>query len=210
MLKSKPQPDGSCSCAIVFAREGNEIVGLTTTAQAREFFDRTFPEVSKLMPDEEVEAFLNRPISSILTIRCNRYHDEDWVLIMGDAAHAVSPSLGQGCNAAWEDVENFDNLLDKYGDNFVEALPKFSARRVADCRALWELSDTAFPPSKALFVELLFRRMFARKMNQIFPQWFPLMPSDLVRETTLPYSQVLKLNEGWVSKVKKARGVLKI
>ena len=205
-----PQPDGSCSGVLTFPRANNEIVGLTTTKQTREFFDRTFPEVSKLMPEEEVEAFLNRPISSILTIRCNRYHYDDWVLIMGDAAHGVSPSLGQGCNAAWEDVENFDNLLDIYGDNFAEALPEFTARRVADGRALWELSDTAFPPSKALFVEYLFRRSFARKMNKIFPQWFPLLPFDLVRETTLPYSQILKLNEGWVSKVKKAKGVLNI
>jgi hypothetical protein len=33
---------------------------------------------------------------------------------MGDAAHAVSPSLGQGCNAALEDVVIFDQLLDEY------------------------------------------------------------------------------------------------
>ncbi len=127
---------------------------------------------------------------------------------MGDAAHAVSPSMGQGCNAALEDVEIFDGLLEEYGDNFVEALPEFSKRRVPDGRALWELSDNAIPPSKALFVEFLFRRSFAKVANQLFPIRFPLLPLDLARETALPYSQILKLNEGWVSKVKKARGVL--
>lgn len=207
-ITAAPQPDGSCSGVLIFSRDNNEIVGMTTAQQVREFFDRNFPEASKLMPDEEVEAFLERPVARLLTIRCNRYHYKDWVLMMGDAAHAVSASIGQGCNAALEDVEIFDGLLDEYGDNFVEALPEFSRRRVPDGLALWELSDNAIPPSKALFVEFLFRLSFARAANKLFPIRFPLLPLDLARETTLPYSQILKLNEGWVSKVKKAKGVL--
>ena len=205
-----PQPEGSWSGTIIFERDSDDIVGLTTVDRAREFFDRNFPEASKLMPDEEIEALLERPIASVLTIRCNRYHYEDWVLIMGDAAHAVSPSLGQGCNAALEDAAILDSLLDEYEDNLAEALPEFTARRLADARALWELSDNAFPSSKLLFMEFLLRQALAKTMNKFFPQWFPLMPSDLLRDTTIPYAGVLKLNRGWVSKVKKANGVLNV
>ncbi|NER33520.1 MAG: FAD-dependent monooxygenase [Oscillatoria sp. SIO1A7] len=205
-----PQPDGSWSGTIIFERDSDEILGLTTVDRAREFFDRNFPEASKLMPNEEIEALLERPIASVLTIRCNRYHYEDWVLIMGDAAHGVSPSLGQGCNAALEDAAILDALLDEYEDNLAEALPEFTARRLADARALWELSDNAFPSSKLLFMEFLLRRAVAKTMNKFFPQWFPLLPSDLLRDTTIPYAEVLKLNRGWVSKVKKANGVLNV
>ena len=118
---------------------------------------------------------------------------------MGDAAHAVSPSLGQGCNAALEDAAILDALLDEYEDNLAAALPEFTARRLPDARALWELSDNAFPSSKLLFMEFLLRRAVAKTMNKFFPQWFPLLPSDLLRETTIPYAGVLKLNRGWVS-----------
>ena len=36
-------------------------------------------------------------------VRCSTLHAKR-ILIVGDAAHAVSPSLGQGCNAALEDI----------------------------------------------------------------------------------------------------------
>ncbi len=36
---------------------------------------------------------------------------------MGDAAHAIVPFYGQGMNASFEDVTEFDNILDKgYAD----------------------------------------------------------------------------------------------
>ncbi|GAB4279795.1 MAG: NAD(P)/FAD-dependent oxidoreductase [Oscillatoriaceae cyanobacterium] len=205
-----PLADGTCCGTLIFARNNHEVLSLTTTTQVREFFDRNFPAASHLIPDTEIEDFLQRPVARVLTIRCNRYHNDDWVLIIGDAAHAVSPSMGQGCNAALEDVVIFDSLLDEYEDNFAKALPEFTNRRVADAQALWELSETAFPPSKALFAEFLFRRSLARIMHKVFPQWFPLLPFDLVRDTNLSYSEVLKLNAGWVFKVKKAKELLKV
>ncbi len=41
-----PQPDCSCSGTLIFERDNNEIVGMTTAQQVREFFDRNFPEAS--------------------------------------------------------------------------------------------------------------------------------------------------------------------
>lgn len=43
-------------------------------------------------------------------VRCSQLHGPQ-VLVIGDAAHAVSPSLGQGCNAALEDVTVIKQLL---------------------------------------------------------------------------------------------------
>lgn len=36
-------------------------------------------------------------------VRCSQLHGPR-VVVVGDAAHAVSPLLGQGCNAALEDI----------------------------------------------------------------------------------------------------------
>jgi len=37
----------------------------------------------------EAEAFLKRPVARVLTVRCDRFHDGDSVVLIGDAAHAV-------------------------------------------------------------------------------------------------------------------------
>jgi kynurenine 3-monooxygenase len=81
------------------------------------------------MPASEAEAFLKRSSSRILTTRCSRYHHGDSVLIIGDAAHSVSASIGQCCNAALEDVAIVDKLLDEYADNWAEAIAQFIVRR---------------------------------------------------------------------------------
>lgn len=198
------QVDGTMSGAINFPREKNQIVGLSSSKEVLEFFQKNFPVIGQVMAEEEAEAFLNRPISRILTIRCNRYHQGDSVLLMGDAAHAVSSSIGQGCNAALEDVVVFDNLLNEYSDDLAETLKQFTVRRQPNGYALVELGDYAFPSSTSLFVEFIFREFLAKTLHRLFPQVFPPSLIDLIFETTVPYSEILNSYKGWVSKVKKS------
>jgi kynurenine 3-monooxygenase len=199
------QVDGSLSGTVTFPRENNPIANLSTTEEVLQFFRDRFPEISQFLPESEAEAFLNRPISTILTIRCNRYHHGDSVLIIGDAAHATSPSLGQGCNASFEDVALFDELLNEYSDNFAEAISQFTLRRQADAHALVELSDYTFPlSSKLLFVEFFIRLRAAQFLHQLFPKRFSLPLFQLVSETTVPYAEILNSHKGWISKVKQA------
>jgi kynurenine 3-monooxygenase len=199
-----PQPGDTLSCTVVFNSKKNQIVGLSNKKEVLEFFKQNFSKFGKLISEEEAEAFLNRPISNVLIARCDRYHQGDSVIIIGDAAHALSPSLGQGCNSALEDVVIFDRLLDEYADNWAEALPKFTLRRVPDARAVQELSDYAVPTSnKGLFLQYLLRRQIAKIANKLFPQFCPPFFPDLL-ETTMPYSEILKSTQGWISVVKKS------
>ena len=64
-----------------------------------------------------------------------------YILLIGDAAHAVSPSIGQGCNAALQDVQVFTQVLAQYQDDWAQALPAFTSQRLPDVHALRELSD---------------------------------------------------------------------
>jgi kynurenine 3-monooxygenase len=197
------QRDGTISGVIYFPRQENQVVGLSSTEEVLNFFGDNFPEVGQMMPSE-AKAFLNRPIAQILTIRCNRYHQGDSVLLIGDAAHAVSSSIGQGCNAALEDVVLFNNLLDEYSDNLVAALEQFTVRRQPDAHALVELGDYAFPSAKGLLIEFIFRELVAKTLHQLFPQRFSPSLFDLISESTVPYSEILDLYKGWISKVKKS------
>ena len=170
-----------------------------------QFFRDRFPEIAELLSESEAEAFLHRPISTISTIRCNRYHHGDSVLLIGDAAHASSPSLGQGCNAAFEDVAFFNELLDKYSDDISEAIKQFTLRRKPDAHALVELSDYAFPlSSKLMSFEFLIKLRIAQIMHQLFPKFFSPSFLQLISETTVPYSEILNSYKGWVSRVKQA------
>ncbi|MEH2320964.1 FAD-dependent oxidoreductase [Nostoc sp.] len=197
--------DGSLSGTVNFPRENNLMANFSTTKEISQFFSDRFPEIAQILPESEAEAFLNRPISSIITIRCNRYHHGDSVLLIGDAAHATSPSLGQGCNASFEDVDFFDKLLDEYSDDIAKAIAQFSLRRKPDAHALVELSNNAFPLSgRLLFLEFFIRLRSANILHQLFPKYFSPSLFQLLSESTVPYSEILNIYKNWIAKVKQA------
>lgn len=187
---------------LFFPRKANKVVDLSTKEEVMAFFQRNLPGIAPLISEEEAEAFLKRPIGTQLRIRCDRYHYGDSVLIIGDAAHAVSSNLGQGCNNAFEDVLIFDSLLDEYSDEWAAAVEQFTIRRKPDAYALWELDTNIIPTSKTLFTEFIFRESFAKLMHKLFPQFFVPPLRELLSASTVPYSEILKSYRGWVSKVK--------
>jgi len=99
-----PQPGDHLNGVIIFDAETNPLEGLSTKEEVKTFFEENFPLFGQLMSLEEAEALLKRPVARVLTVRCDRFHEGDSVLLIGDAAHAVSPSIDQGCNSSLEDV----------------------------------------------------------------------------------------------------------
>jgi kynurenine 3-monooxygenase len=198
------QADGSMTGVIYFPSNSNKIANLSSTQEVMQFFASEFPQVAPLMPKEEAEAFALRPVSSIKTIRCNHYHYGDSVLIIGDAAHAVSPSLGQGCNAALEDVVILDNLLNEYSDDIATVLEQFSRRRKDDAHAIAEMSEAGFPTTKKLMIRFIIRERFQKMLHNMFPQRYKPSMLDMLAETAVPYAEIYNSNKAWVSNVKKA------
>jgi kynurenine 3-monooxygenase len=198
------QPDGSMSGVILFPRQNDQVTRLTTPNAVLDFFRHHFPEVGQRMTETEAEEFLKRPAARILTIRCSRYHYGDSVLLIGDAAHSVSPSIGQGCNAAMEDAAIFNHLLDECGDDIATAIAQFTRCRKADAHALVELGDYSFPSAPGLFVEFVLREQLAKGLHHLFPKQVPPSLSDLVFESSVPYSEILNTYQGWITRVKKA------
>lgn len=201
-----PQPGNRLNGVIIFAVEQSPLQALSTPQDVKPFFQEKFPLFGPLMSDEEATAFFQRPVSRVLTLRCDRFHQGDSVLILGDAAHAVSPSVGQGCNASLEDVQIVDRLLDQYEDDWAKMLPAFSQQRVPDAHALQELSNYSFPRTKALVIEFFLRLSLSRLLRRWFPNRVKPFVFDLVLDTDLPYSEVLSLSQSWIEKVKRSRG----
>jgi len=200
-----PQSDGSLNGVIHFPRGDRQISQLNSTKSVADFFEQNFPAVARLMTIEDAEAFLNRPIGSNLTVRCNRFHYNDSALLMGDAAHAVSPALGQGCNSALEDVLIANGLLDEYADDLSQVLMQFTARRLPDALAVVELSDYSLPSQKSLFVEFILRMRIAQFLNQLFPKKFLPPLFQATHDPNISYKEIYNRYSGWCNKVKKSK-----
>jgi kynurenine 3-monooxygenase len=75
------QPDGSMSGVIAFPYHKNQVANLTTAQEVLKCFNENFPLFGQLMSTSEAEAIATREVSRILTIRCNRFHQDDSVLL---------------------------------------------------------------------------------------------------------------------------------
>jgi 2-polyprenyl-6-methoxyphenol hydroxylase-like FAD-dependent oxidoreductase len=62
-----------------------------------------------------------------------------------------------------------------------------------------------FPRTKFLAVKYFLRLKIHRFLHQFFSQCVKPFVFDLVRDYDLPYFQVLKLNQGWINKVKRSQ-----
>ncbi|NEO88179.1 MAG: FAD-dependent monooxygenase [Spirulina sp. SIO3F2] len=202
-----PQPGDRLHGAFVFNAEKNPFADLTTPTAVQAYFAEHLPTFGALLSDAEAQALLERPVARLTTITCDRFHEGDRILLVGDAAHAVSPSIGQGCNSALEDIVILNQLLDRYDDDWAQVLPQFSQQRVPDAHALRDLSDYAFPRTPLLVLEFFLRLTLGRKLHQWFPQQFQPFVFDLVLDTNLSYAEVLRRSSGWINKVKRSMTV---
>lgn len=200
-----PQGENNLNGVIIFNENNNPFEQFKNPSEMLNFFRENAGKIGQLFDLEEVENLLKRPIAKVVTIECNQFHDGDSLLILGDAAHAVSPSLGQGCNSALEDVMIINSLLDKHQDNWGLVMAAFTERRVPDADALQQLSNYTFPRKKLLLFEYFLRLRISRFLHQWFPKQFSLPISELVAETTLSYQEILQRHQGWIDKVKQAQ-----
>jgi kynurenine 3-monooxygenase len=127
-------------------------------------FDMDFEEFGQRWAEQK--------LGTTQMVHCNFYHSMKLrALLLGDAAHATVPNIGQGMNTALADASALNKLLDTHADDWNTVLPAFSEERVKEGNALTEMSFNTFSLDGGMMMSIALRQNFHRFLNRFLPTW---------------------------------------
>ena len=165
MIIALPNLDGSFTVTLFLAYEGGtyNFNNLTTEEKVLEFFSKEFPDAMELMPNLAREFFEN-PTAPLGTIKCYPWQYKGKNMLLGDAAHAIVPFYGQGMNASFEDVVEFDSFLEQHNGNWEDTFNGFQQKRKVDTDGIADLAIDNFHEMKDHVANPLFQKKRALEM----------------------------------------------
>ena len=125
----------------------------TPLSEWKESIVRTAPKAEPFL--EQIESYEQLQVAKYNDVVLSRWHD-DQVAVLGDAAHALSPQLGQGVNLALQDADALADAIAKYS-NLKDALAAYSSNRKRQVKFYQLATRTLTPffqsnyPALALF-----------------------------------------------------------
>ncbi len=172
MLIALPNLDGSFTVTLFlsYAEGVYNFNNLTNENIVLEFFQKEFPDALAVMPNL-VSDFFENPTAPLGTIKCSPWHYKGNTLLMGDAAHAIVPFYGQGMNASFEDVVEFDAALDKQLNTWEDTFKAYESCRKLDTDAIADLAIDNFHEMKDHVANPIFQEK--RKIEMALEKTFP-------------------------------------
>lgn len=192
MLIALPNIDGSFAGIFFFQQEGEpSFASLANEEKMMRFFEQQFGDVVPLMPDLREMYFAN-PTGAMVTVKCEPWHFEDKVLLMGDAAHAIVPFFGQGVNCCFEDCTYFEQCLERHGDDWSAVFDAFERLRKPNTDAIADLALENFIEMRDRVADprFLLQKKVERALEERFPELFTPKYS-LVTFRRGPYAEAL-------------------
>lgn len=171
---------------------GGSFGSLSTVESLRAYFERVFPDLLPLNPSLGV-GFFARPTSLIQSIRCAPWTWRGRFALMGDAAHSVTPVLGQGLNCGLEDCTVLDECLASTTD-WADALARYEAERRPNADALAALAENHFAELSVHAADPVFvlkKEIEQRLQTEFSGRFVPLY--SVIAFTRLPYAEAPKL-----------------
>mmetsp|Transcript_12118 Transcript_12118/g.22684 ORF Transcript_12118/g.22684 Transcript_12118/m.22684 type:complete len:507 (+) Transcript_12118:143-1663(+) len=119
--------------------------------------------------DDFAKQWVNQRWNQTGMVHCNFYHSTDLgIVLMGDAAHATSPSIGMGMNTALRDAQIFCHILRENNDNLAETLEMYSKERVKEGNSLTSLAYNLYchekRPQTIETLHLIIRSILHKKL----------------------------------------------
>ena len=193
MLIALPNLDGSFTVTLFLQHQGEEsFASLNEPGRIAQFFRRHFPDVCALLP-ALTDEFMKHPTGIMGTVRCERWSVEDQLLLIGDAAHAITPFHGQGMNCAFEDCRELLGMLVTTAD-WASTFRRFEVERRPHTDAIadmaienyLEMRDTVRDPQFHL------QKTLSLELERRFPQRFVPRYSMVMFHDEIPYAVALE------------------
>jgi kynurenine 3-monooxygenase len=191
MMIALPNADGSFTCTLFWPFDGpHGFARLTTERQVVDYFTEVFPDAVPLIPDLG-PAYLANPVGSLVTVRVRPWRSGGRAVLVGDAAHAVVPFLGQGMNASFEDCTTLIDCLGRHADR-ADAFAEYERLRKDNADVLADLCLDNFIEMRDKVGSPLFlmKKKVELGLNKLLPNWYvPLY--TMIEFTRIPYAEAL-------------------
>lgn len=190
MLIALPNIDKSFTCTLFLPFEGSKVCfeKINDEKDVLSIFKTYFDDAYLLMPDLAEEFFKN-PTSGLVNIECYPW-TKNKNLLIGDASHAMVPFFGQGMNCGFEDCNELNDLIERYGTKSWELIfEKFQKNRKQDTDAISQMAMDNFTEMRDSVSDPIFliRKQIEAKLHNLFPEeWIPLY--TMVTFTDMRYS----------------------
>ncbi|WP_405576266.1 FAD-dependent oxidoreductase [Winogradskyella sp. Asnod2-B02-A] len=194
MLIALPNLDGSFTVTLFLSYAEGEynFNNLTTPELVTEFFQKEFPDALAIMPNL-VDDFFENPTAALGTVKCSPWHYKGNTLLMGDSAHAIVPFYGQGMNASFEDVVEFDKVLDQNLENWEATFTAYEKNRKKDTDAIADLAIDNFHEMKGHVSNPIFqeKRKIEMALEKEFPTEYDSKYSLVTFNATVGYREAM-------------------
>lgn len=158
--------------------------------QLRAFFAQSFPDLAGLTP-HLADDFFGGPPASLISMRCRPWVFADRVVLVGDAAHAMVPFLGQGLNAGLEDALTLTEAVRAMPNDWRRALELYETARKPSCDAVTDLAEEHYRELAldARSPDFLWRKRVEARLMALLPDRFSTVYS-IVSFSERPYTDV--------------------
>jgi len=194
MIIALPNLDGSFTVTLFLSYETGDynFNNLTTPEIVTEFFKKEFPDALDLMPNL-AEEFFENPTAPLGTVKCFPWNYKGHSLLLGDSAHAIVPFYGQGMNASFEDVVEFDVFLDAHDGNWETTFKAFQTHRKVDTDAIADLAIDNFHEMKDHIANPIFqeKRKVEMALEAEFPETYYSKYSLVTFKETIGYNKAM-------------------
>lgn len=195
-LLPRKNPDEPRTANVITYPDRN-IWKLRDGKQVFDFLETAFPQlaIDKIFSAEEVARFAESQggqfpdpqyCPGLYFLLSENEKNTAGAVLLGDAIHCFPPDIGQGVNAALEDVCVLHQALSESENDLSRALPLYESLRATDTAALIRIAQVGFPWQynqnrfrKSLWrVNVIFRVLLNRLLPQIFDSPAILMISN--------------------------------
>ncbi len=188
-----PNKKGFFTCTLTLPLRGkNSFNTIKSKISLLRFFRKYFPDIYPFI-HPEAEEFIKSIPTPFTTLYTSKWHFKDFVVLLGDACHAVTIFYGQGINAAFEDCLVLSKSLEKYYPDYEKAFSAYEALRKPNLYVLADLCKKRFIELKDKYEcpTFIARSTIEMKLESLLPNKFHSLYT-LIVHTTLSYSAALR------------------